>query len=351
MLRPVANPPSRFESSFVEWDIPPEPARLQVYEDDSQSVLARNESPDLWHRWSLNPYRGCLHACAYCYARPSHEYLGFGAGSDHDTKILVKRNAAALLERAFDAPSWTGETVLFSGNTDCYQALEYRYRLTRACLEVCLRYRNPVAIITKSALVERDLDLLVALHREARVHVILSIPFHDPVTCRAIEPGTPSPARRYEAVRALSAAGIPVGVNIAPVIPGLNDRDIPAILQHARAAGARRASRILLRLPGPVEAIFVERLREQLPGRAEGVLARLRRARGGELHEARFGKRMTGEGEEWAAATQLFDVWYRRLGYDPWEDHERDASGKPIGPPTTFCRPARPGDQLRLFGG
>lgn len=351
MLRTIANPPSRFEAARLEWDVPPEPARLTVYEDDTKGILARNESPDLWHRWSLNPYRGCLHACAYCYARPSHEYLGFGAGTDFDTRILVKLRAAELLEEAFEAPSWRGETVLFSGNTDCYQPLEYRFRLTRACLEVCARYHNPVAIITKAALVERDLDVLQELHRVARVHVILSIPFFDPEVGRVIEPGAPSPERRFRAVKALADAGLSVGVNVAPVIPGLNDRDIPKVLQAAREAGARHAAMILVRLPDPIAGVFEARLREGLPLRADGVIARLRRARGGQLHTPQFKLRMTGEGPEWEATERLFDLWLDKLGFEKHEERARDASGKPVEGPSPFRRPPRAGRQLGLFGG
>lgn len=340
MIRPIANPPSRFAACAVDWDEPPELARLQVFEDDSKAILSRNDSPDLHHRWSVNPYRGCMHACAYCYARASHEYLGFGAGTDHDTKILVKPRAAELLEAAFDAPSWEGEAVLFSGNTDCYQPLEHRFGLTRACLEVCLRYRNPVTVITKSHLIERDAALLGALARATRVRVILSIPFFDPELARAIEPGTPSPERRFRAVRTLVDHGVPVGVNLAPIIPGINDRDIPKVLQASRAAGADRAMMILVRLVGAVAQVFEHRLREALPDRAEAVLARLRRMRKGELGTTKFGERMHGSGPEWEAIEQLFELWRDRLGFDT-------AESPPA--PATFTRPAKRGQQLLLF--
>lgn len=347
MLRPIANPPSRFDPREVVWELPPDLARLTVYEDDTRSILSRNDSPDLWHRWSLNPYRGCMHACAYCYARPTHEYLGFGAGTDHDTRILVKPRAAALLREAFDPPSWVGETVLFSGNTDCYQPLEYRWELTRACLQVCLEYRNPVAIITKSALIERDTELLAALAREARAQVVFSIPFLDPKLARAVEPGAPSPQRRLAAMRHLHAAGVPVAVNVAPVIPGLNDREIPGILKAAAEAGARRAAMILVRLPGPVEGIFAERLRAELPTRAEGVLARLTRARAGALGESRFGERMRGHGQEWEATRALFDLWARKLGLDA-DAGESSATPDHLEARSPFRRPGA-GVQLGLF--
>lgn len=345
MLRPVENPPGRFVATAVEWDIPPPPAHLQVFEDDSRGILARNESPDLHHRWSLNPYRGCTHACTYCYARPSHEYLAFGAGTDFESRIVVKPRAAELLAEAFEERAWEGESVLFSGNVDCYQPLEHRYGLTRACLAVCLRYRNPVALITKSSLIERDLDLLVQLHAVARVRVLVSIPFWDPTLSRAIEPGAPLPARRFRAIAALARAGIPVGVNVAPVIPGLNDRDLPRVLEAAREAGATGAGMILVRLPPAVAPYFESTLRARLPTRADGVLARIRRMRQGALYTAGFGDRMRGSGPEWEVIERLFAVTTERLGLA-----RRPADGGEPEPPTTFRRPGE-GRQLGLFGG
>lgn len=322
------------------WDEEAPPARLRVYDDATKGILARNESPDIPFSWSLNPYRGCSHACSYCYARPSHEYLGFGAGTDFETRIVVKRDAAALLEAAFEAPSWQGERILFSGNTDCYQPLEHRLGLTRACLEVCLRYRNPVSLITKSNLVERDVELLAALNAVATVHATLSIPYLDPKLARLVEPGAPTPARRLRALGTLAAAGIPVGVNVAPVIPGLNDREIPAVLKAAREAGARWARMILVRLPSSVAPYFEARLREDLPTRADGVLARIRRAKGGVLNKAAFGERFRGEGEEWEATRALYRLWRDRLGYVEWPAEPAESS---------FRRPGR-GVQMGLFG-
>lgn len=341
MFRPAANPPSRFEELRVEWDEEAPPARLRVYEDDSKSILAKNESPDIPFSWSLNPYRGCSHACTYCYARPSHEHLGFGAGTDFETRIVVKRNAAELLVDAFEARSWVGERILFSGNTDCYQPLEHRLGLTRACLEVCLLYRNPVSIITKSHLIERDTALIADLHREARARVTVSIPYFDPALCRIIEPGAPTPARRFRALERLAAAGVPVGVNVAPVIPGLNDKEIPKVLKAARDAGAQWCMLILVRLPLSVAPYFEQRLREDLPGRADAVMAKIRRSKGGLLNKTGFGERFQGEGEEWAATRALYHVWKERLGY---------AADWPEEPPgTTFRRPGR-GVQVGLFG-
>src|SRR5277367_2709842 len=223
---------------------------MTLIDDKSRSILASNDSPDVGFRWSVNPYRGCSHACAYCYARPSHEYLDLGAGTDFDTKIVVKREAAALLREAFDKPSWRGELVMFSGVTDCYQAAEAELGLTRQCLEVCLEYRNPCAIITKSALIERDAELLAELAREAGCHVSVSLTWVDPELARAIEPWAPSPERRLRVIERLAAAGVSVGVMCAPVMPGLNDDQMVRVLERARAAGATTAGWTLLRLPG-----------------------------------------------------------------------------------------------------
>jgi DNA repair photolyase len=310
---PVANPPNPWLSSDVEWLEPPL-AQLVVYQDATREILSRNESPDIPFRWSVNPYRGCGHGCAYCYARPTHEYLGFGAGTDFESRIAVKARAAALLRAAFERPSWKGELVAFSGATDCYQPLEASLRLTRACLEVCLEYRNPVSILTKAPLVERDLDLLVALHREARLSVALSIPFLDEGWARALEPGAAAPSRRLRTLERLSAAGLGCGVMLAPVIPGLNDEELPRLLSAARDAGAAWAGWLLLKLPGSAASVFEERLRATLPERAERVLHRIRETRGGALDDGRFGSRMRGEGPYARSIGDLFRAAARRVG-------------------------------------
>jgi DNA repair photolyase len=336
----LENPASRFERFRVEYEEGAPPASLDIYEDQSHTILSENDSPDLGFRFSVNPYRGCLHGCAYCYARPSHEYLGFGAGSDFERKLVVKRRAPELLAKAFDKKSWTGELVVFSGNTDCYQPLEKELELTRGCLEVCARYRNPVHVITKSVLVERDLDLLTALRDEAHASVTLSIPFLDVDAARALEPYAPPPSRRIEAVRRLAAAGITVGVNIAPLIPGLNDRAVVPILEAVADAGATSAAIVPLRLPGAVAEVFSERLRDALPLAAEKVLTRVREMRGGKLNDPRFGARMQGSGRYIETVLELFDVTVRRLGLNRREAAPARAS--------TF---RRPGPQLDLFGG
>lgn len=277
-----------------------------------------------------------------CYARPTHEYLSFGAGTDFERKIVMKPNVAELLRAAFEKPSWQGELIMLSGNTDCYQPLENQYRLTRSILEVCAEYRNPVHIITKSALVERDLDLLQKLNELASVGVSVSIPFWNPETARKLEPFVTTPARRMKTVERLAANGIPVTVNIAPLILGLSDRDVPAILEAAAAAGARGASLIPLRLPGAVKDVFSERLRAGFPLAAEKVLKRTREMRGGKLYDPRFGARMSGEGEFFHTVERLFHQTCQRLGLNRDEGHRRER-------PQTFRRPTDKHGQLRLF--
>lgn len=313
-MRRIDNPPNPFDACRLEWLGPPPDARPEVYIDDSQSVLSHNDSPDVPFRWSVNPYRGCMHACAYCYARPTHEYLGFGAGSDFDTRIVVKPDAPRLLRQAFSRRSWKREYVCFSGVTDCYQPLEAVWKLTRGCLEVCRDFANPLGIVTKGVLVLRDLDLLVELNRLTRAQVFISVAFARDDVARRIEPYAPPPSRRFDALRRLSQAGVPVGVMVAPVIPALNDRDIPAVLQRAAECGARSASFTALRLPGSVRSVFLTRLGRALPESAAHVESRIRAMRGGGLSDGRFGWRMTGSGPYWDGVRRLFETTARRLG-------------------------------------
>jgi DNA repair photolyase len=313
-MRPISNPPNPWATTHLSWLGEPPPAKLEVFEEEARSVLSENESPDVPFRYSLNPYRGCLHGCAYCYARPTHQYLGFGAGTDFDRKIVVKVNAPQALRKEILRPSWKGEMIAFSGNTDCYQPLEASYRLTRGCLEVCREVKNPVAVITKGMLVRRDIDILSQMAREGRASAYLSIPFADDRTARKIEPYASWPSQRFETLRLLSEAGVPTGIAIAPVIPGLNDRDIPELLDRAHAAGARRAFMILLRLPQEVRPVFEERLREAFPLRAGKVIENLRQTRGGKLNESAFGARMRGTGPRWEVIERLFDIHSRKLG-------------------------------------
>lgn len=314
----VDNPQNRFDATYTTWDVEAlediPRATLHVYEDKTRRILATNDSPDVGFRWSVNPYRGCTHACSYCYARPTHEYLSFGAGTDFERKIVVKPDAPALLREAFQSPKWKGELVVLSGVTDCYQPLESKMKLTRGLLEVCLQYRNPVGIITKSPIVERDVDLLAALAEEASVRVSVSIPFWKKDVARAMEPNVTTPERRMRIVERLAKAGVPVGVSVSPIVPGLNDEDIGEVLEAAKDAGAAHAFYVLLRLPGAVQDVFTQRLREALPLRADKVLNRVRETRGGKLYDARWSARGTGEGVYAQMVATLFDKTARRLG-------------------------------------
>jgi DNA repair photolyase len=327
--RRIDNPPNPWSSSHLEWLGDPPPVELQVFEEHAKEILAENDSPDVPFRWSLNPYRGCQHACAYCYARPYHELLGFGAGTDFDAKIVVKLDAAERLAATFARRSWKRETVNFSGATDCYQPLEASYGLTRACIAVCARFENPLAILTKSALVRRDLDLLGDLAKLGLARVFVSIPFVDPERARALEPWAAEPRKRFETLRALTDAGVPTGVSLAPLVPGLNDADIPEILERARAAGASSAFMSLVRLPASVKPVFEARLRAAFPDRAERVLSALAEMRAEPGAQSTFGRRMRGEGPRWEALQRLFEVCARRLGYREHGEERRLAALEP----------------------
>ncbi len=312
------NPPNRFERLHVEpceeegADRPAVPTEFFI--DSSRTILAKNDSPDVPFTYSINPYRGCEHGCIYCYARASHEYLGFSAGIDFESKIMVKQDAPALLEAAFLKKDWQPQAVALSGNTDCYQPVERRLKLTRSCLEVFLKYRNPVYVITKSGLVTRDLDLLGGLSQKNLVEVSLSITTLDPDIARMMEPRAAAPALRLETLEKLSAARIPTSVNVAPLIPGLTDEELPAILCEASSRGARSANYMLVRLPFAVEGLFVNWLERNLPLRAAKVLSRLRDVRGGRLSESEFGTRMHGEGKFADSIRGMFDVFARKYG-------------------------------------
>ncbi len=343
MPRAIANPPLRFSAQQLDLQDPSleveaELAKLEVIEERAKSILSENSSPDIGFRFSINPYRGCYHACSYCYARPTHAYLGLGSGTDFDRKIVVKVNAPELLEEAFEKRSWQGDHIALSGNTDCYQPLEAKYQITRRLLEICARYRNPASIITKNAMVLRDLDVLTKHAREARCRVTLSIPFADEAMAKKIEPGASPIGKRFEALRALADAGIEVGISLAPVIPGLNDDQIPALLERAKEAGASSAFIVLLRLPLEVLPVFDERLEQAFPLRADKVRNAIREMRLGKMNESAPGERMRGHGARWAAIEQLFHLHAKRLGMNRGEAM--------AALPTTFRRPKA---QLDLF--
>jgi DNA repair photolyase len=316
------NPGNRFDATHREVDpdiadLDPaeEPLpRTQIIEDHTQTALNKNDSPDVGFTWSLNPYRGCEHGCIYCYARPFHEYLGFSAGLDFETKIVVKPRLSELLRRELASSKWQPECIAMSGVTDCYQPLERKLRITRRCLEVLAEFRNPVGIVTKNALVTRDLDVLAELARHNCVVVMISLTSLNPDLRSLMEPRTSPPAARLAAIRKLAAAGIPVGVMTAPIIPAINDHEIPKLIEAASEAGAKFAGRVVLRLPYAVAPLFEDWLTRHFPDRKEKVLNRIRAIRGGKLNDPRFGSRMEGEGLFAEQIERMFDVACRRAG-------------------------------------
>jgi DNA repair photolyase len=314
------NPANRFEALHYEledWCEPEaetRPLRTQFFRDDSQSVISYNNSPDVGFDASLNPYRGCEHGCAYCYARPTHEYLGFSAGVDFESRIMVKADAAELLAAELAKSSWTPQPLALSGVTDAYQPIERKVQITRSCLRVLAEFRNPVIVITKNHLVTRDADHLGELTTVNASAVSLSITTLDPKLARILEPRASSPSHRLDAISKLHEAGIPVGVNVAPIIPGINEHEIPSITATAAQAGAQFASYTILRLPLTVAPIFVAWLENHFPERKEKVLNRIRSIRNGKLNNAEFGARMRGDGPMAEQIRQMFDVSCRRAG-------------------------------------
>ncbi len=337
-MRYVNNPPNPYLSTSVEWIGEPPDAKLEFYEEtETRSIINKNNSPDIPFDYSVNCYRGCPHACTYCFSRPKHEFLGWGAGTDFERKIVAKVNAPKILRAEFMKKSWKGETLIFSFTSDPYIPQEATYQLTRQCLEVCLEFRNPVGIITKSALIRRDKDLLAALSREAKVEVFFTIPFADVKTSRALEPFAPYPDARFAAMKDLADAGIEVGLGLAPIIPGLNESHIPELLKRAHAAGARKAFFSMLRLPGSVAPYFVERLEQEMPDRAPKILKRIREIRDGKLNSSEFGDRMRGSGNHWDMIKQVFKLHCEKLGMNQEEDVNRWGSIEKKE--TTFRRP------------
>ncbi len=344
------NPPNRFEAVHAEpdleqlaWDDEYLHQRnvrpIEYLPDASQSIISRNDSPDIPFNYSVNPYRGCVHGCSYCYARNTHEYLGLNAGLDFETKILVKHDAPALLRDFLARDAWQPEPIMFCGATDCYQPAEREFRLTRGCLQVTLECRQPVSIITKNALVVRDLDLLGPMAELDLLQVGISLCTLDAALARVMEPRTSTPAARLRAMAMLAEAGIPLRVMVAPIIPGLNDSEIPAVLTAAQQAGARDASYTLLRLPLTVAPGFREGLHRERPQQAEKVENLIRETRDGKLNQSDFSVRMSGGGPLAIQIRQMFRVFRKKLGFTSL-------------PPQSVAhfRPATPrSGQLRLF--
>ena len=344
-------PANRFEKILVEADFEHFEADQESLEDsrrvpteylvdESKSIISSNDSPDVMFRYSLNPYRGCLHGCAYCYARPSHEYLGFNAGIDFESRIMVKPKAAELLQQFLAREKWQPELIVFSGNTDCYQPAERKFQLTRQCLEAVSEANQPISIITKNALVCRDIDLLEAMAARRIAHVNVSITTLDADLARTMEPRTSSPAARLRAIATLRDAGVPVNVMVAPVIPGLNDSEIPAILKAASEAGAMSAGYVLLRLPLTVRPVFQEWLARTQPSLQEKVESRIRACRGGDLNDSDFSQRMRGTGLIAEQIRQTFTIFKKKYRLDQ-PLPELDTS--------QFIPPKPKNGQLRLF--
>ena len=338
----TGNPPNRFERLQVILDeevaFEKRNPATSYFRDDAQTIISRTESPDIGFEASINPYRGCEHGCSYCYARPYHEYLGFSAGLDFETRILVKAGAPDLLRAQLSSPSWKPQVLAMSGVTDCYQPVERRLQITRRCLRVLAEFRNPVAIVTKNFLVTRDVDILADLAGVQAARVSLSITTLNADLARRLEPRASLPRHRLEAIRKLHSRGIAVSVLVAPVIPGLNEHEIPAILAAARRAGAIHAGYALLRLPHGVKEIFSDWLAENLPDARERILSRIRDVRGGSLNDSRFGIRMRGEGMEAEAICRLFEVSAAREGL---------TTSPPALSSAAFRRPG--GEQLELL--
>ena len=325
----VDNPVGRFEKLDLEADWSAlDPAdewladtgqrRLptQVFRDTSKTIISTNDSPDLSMDTTLNPYRGCEHGCIYCYARPTHEYLGLSAGLDFETKIFAKPDAPLLLREKLQSPKWKPRSVTLSGITDCYQPLERTLKITRGCLEVLLEFRNPVAIITKNQLATRDIDLFKALAEFDGAAVNFSVTTLDPEIARKMEPRTAQPLQRLRAIEQFSRAGVPVGIMIGPVVPGLTDHEIPAILKATAAAGAQWAGYTMMRLPYGVKDLFQGWLAEHFPEKQEKVLGQIRDVRGGKLNDAHFGTRMRGTGPYADHVASLFKLYKKRYGLD-----------------------------------
>jgi DNA repair photolyase len=340
----AANPPNRFIPLTVlrdgDCDPADEPAPTTIFlHDTSRSIIAHNDSPDVGFTASINPYRGCEHGCIYCYARPTHEYLGFSAGLDFESKILVKTNAAALLRKELASPRYKPSMLAISGVTDCYQPVERKLKITRSLLEVLLEFRHPVGLITKNELICRDLDLLKELAALNCAAAFVSVTTLDKDISRLMEPRTSVPQKRLDAIARIADAGVPVGVMMAPIIPGLTDHEIPNVIAKAAAAGARFAGYVPVRLPYAVAPLFEDWLARHFPDRKDKVLNRIRSLRGGKLNDPNFNTRMKGAGQFAEQMGQMFALAKRKAGIE----------GNKLNLTTEHFRRIDPGGQGELF--
>lgn len=315
------------------------PLRTEVIRDVSRTIITRNNSPDISFNQSINPYRGCEHGCVYCFARPTHAYLGLSPGLDFETKLFAKPDAAKLLRAELSKPSYVPEVIAIGTNTDPYQPIEREYRVMRSILEVLAEFRHPVGIVTKSALIARDIDLLAPMAEQGLVKVALSVTTLDRTLARAMEPRAATPPKRLETIRLLSEAGIPVGVMTAPIIPALNDGEMESILSEARDAGATEAGYVLLRLPLEIKDLFREWLEVHAPDRAKHVLSLMKSMRGGKDYDSNWGARLKGDGPYAKLIARRFQLATRRLGIN------RNRLELDI---TKFRRPQRAVSQLAL---
>jgi len=334
-----------FDDGWSRADETPPAIETRVTEERARSIIQSNDSPDLPFELSINPYRGCEHGCVYCYARPSHAYLELSPGLDFETRLFAKVNAVERLREELARPGYIAKPISLGANTDCYQPIERRYRITRGLIELLAQCRHPLTIVTKSALVERDLDLLGPMGRASLAKVFVSLGTLDAALARRLEPRAASPQRRLDTIRALAAAGVPVGVMVAPVVPALSDKSLEESLEAATAAGASMAGYQLLRLPNELKGIFREWLAAHYPLRAEHVMSVLQQLRGGRDSDPRFGTRMTGTGNYAELLAKRFEIACRRLGLN---GEERGGVARRALDCAQFVPPSR-GGQMRLF--
>jgi len=331
----LINPVNRFEKISFERDEEisdeeyPSP-KTEFYKDTSRSIISYNDSPDIPYETSLNPYRGCEHGCVYCYARPTHEYFGLSSGKDFEAIIFVKTEAASLLIKELASPKWKPQVIVMSGVTDCYQPFERKFQITRQCLQVLRDFKNPVGIITKNRLVTRDIDIFRTMAEYRGISVMVSIATLDPSLARAMEPRASTPANRLKAIEELAKAGIPVSVNVAPIVPGLTEHEMPTILKAAARAGAQGAGYTVLRLPYAVKDIFERWLTEYYPERKDKILNRIRALRNGALYDSGWGTRMAGQGLFAENIRDIFDMGYKRAQFPQERVHLSAASFRNI---------------------